>query len=359
MLLDLDPQETKRYAQLPQVFSNVYKYAAPVDLKGNGIFDLRPQAPRQSFDLYVQSYSQAFDVNKDMSLLNSFNIDFSSGIKTLLIDSNFLTAPTVINDIASLTTNGAWSVGGGATALAVDNINYQAQGGSLQFNLAAGQASGYIENSTSRAIDISAQLNQGTQFLWVYLPTASAITSVTLRFGSSATAYYTQTVTVAQNNIAFQNGWNLLSFAWNTSTVVGVPNPVLITYTRVTLNYNSTLQTAVRVNYLTSASGTILIAGYYSKYLFRNVAGTWIEQTSDPSDLINLDTESYNLLFNLVCYLIAQQTQGLDALFYDANFFLGGYNAGVARYKALYKSEKQPPQSTYYEMPNPNFAKYL
>jgi hypothetical protein len=359
LLLDVDPQETKRYGQLPQVFETVYQYAAPADLKGNAIFDIRPQTPRRPYDIYLQNYSQAFDINKNNSVLNSFNIDFSSGVKTLLVDANFLTAPTVINDAASLSGNGTWGVGGGATALVVDNINYIADGGSLQLNLSAGQSSGYVENSTINPVNISAQLNQGTLFLWTYLPVATNFSSVTLWWGSSAGNYYSQTATVAQNNVAFQNGWNLLSFAWNGATVTGTPDPTKINYLRVTWNYNSTLQTAVRLNFVTSAPGTILVVGYYSKYLFRNISGIWIEQTSDPSDLINLDTDSYNLLFNLVCYMVAQQTQGLDALFYDADYFLGAYNAGVARYKALYKSEKQLPQSTYYGMKTPGYTKYI
>jgi hypothetical protein len=359
LILDVDPQETKRYAQLPQVFTGVWQYAAPADLKGNAIFDIRPQTPRLPFDLYLQQYSQAFDINKNNSILDSFNIDFSSGVKTILINSNALVTPTVVNDAATLAGNGTWGVGGGATALVVDNINYIADGGSLKFNLSAGQSSGYVENTASSAVDISAQLNQGTLFLWTYMPVAASITSVNLRWGSSTGNYYNQTATVAQNGVAFQNGWNLLSFAWNGAAVTGVPDPTKITYMRVTWNYDSTLQTGIGLNWITSAPGTIMVVGYYSKYLFRNVSGVWIEQTSNASDLINLDTDSYNLLFNLVGYMVAQQTQGLDALFYDADYFLGAYNAGVARYKALYKTEKQLPQSTYYGMTRPGYTKFI
>ncbi len=128
---------------------------------------------------------------------------------------------------------------------------------------------------------------------------------------------------------------------------------------RVTWTYDSTLQTAVGLNLIESTIGTILVVGYYSKYLFRNVAGTWIEKTTDPSDSINLDVESYNLLFNLVAYLTTQQLQGLDAQFGDASFFLGAYNQGVARYKSMYKSEVQLPQSSYYTPPQPSYSKYL
>ncbi len=359
LLLDIDPQETKRLQQLPQVFEQVYLYACPTDLKGQKIFDIKPQTPRQSYDVYPQAYSQEFSLGTNLSLQNMFNVDFNTGIKTLQINSNFLTAPIVINTASDTDSNGTWTAGGGATGLVDNNTNYIANGGSLQFNLSAGQSTGYLENSTMNSVDLSGQVNQSTLFLWVYLPAASSITNVKLRWGSSATAYYEVTATQAQNNTAFVNGWNLIPFTWNGASVTGSPSSSAITYLRVTWTYDSTLQTAVGLNLIESTIGTILVVGYYSKYLFRNVAGTWIEKTTDPSDSINLDVESYNLLFNLVAYLTTQQLQGLDAQFGDASFFLGAYNQGVARYKSMYKSEVQLPQSSYYTPPQPSYSKYL
>lgn len=360
VLLDLDPQEMKRYTQLPQVFEGVFQYAAPTDLKGQKIFDIRPQTPRQPFDIYLQQYSQAFDLAKDLSLVNGFNVDFNTGAKTLLVNSNFLIQPTNLNYASSLTGNGTWAVGGGATALAVDNINYIANGGSLQFNLSAGQSTGYLETTGSASVDISAQLNQGTLFLWTYLPTGASFSNINLRWGSSSSNYYSQNATLAQNGVAFQNGWNLIPFNWNGATVTGSPDSTKITYLRITWIYNSTLQTAVRLNNIRSANGTILVVGYYSNYLFRDaITGAWQETVTDDSNLINLATESYNILFNMVCYMVTQQTQGLDALFYDAAYFLGQYNAGLERYKSMYKSEIQLPQSTYYSPPNPGYSKYI
>jgi hypothetical protein len=80
---------------------------------------------------------------------------------------------------------------------------------------------------------------------------------------------------------------------------------------------------------------------------------------TDDSNLINLDTETYNLLFNLVASLAVQQQQGSDALFYDGSFFAQKYAEGVQKYKSMYKSEYQKPQSVYYGINNVSNKKYI
>ena len=107
-------------------------------------------------------------------------------------------------------------------------------------------------------------------------------------------------------------------------------------------------------------SGTILSYEYYSKYLFRDaITGAFQETVTDNSNFINLDTESFNLMVYLVAYFAVQQQQGLDAMFYDGNFFLQQYQQGLARYKSMYKSELQKPQSSYYTMNKPGYTRYL
>ncbi len=117
---------------------------------------------------------------------------------------------------------------------------------------------------------------------------------------------------------------------------------------------------ACKVNGLNMVLGSIMEYEYYSKYLFRNAStGAFQETVLDDSDLINLDTESYNIFFNLVAYFAAQQQQGVDAERYDGKFFKEQYDLGVARYKAMYKAENQKPQSRYYSVPNKGYGKYI
>lgn len=357
LLLDLDPQETIRIAPFTTpIYNQVYDYALPVDIKGTKLIDVFPQVNRNGRDVYLQDYNQDFDIKKILTSQDQFTILFNSGLKTIRIAAPFLNAPTVLNYASDTNSNGTWVTGGGATGLVVDNVNFIDGGGSLEFNLAAGQSTGYLENSTMTPLNLTNNLNQATNFLYSYLPTASSVSGVELRLGSSSTNYYVLNSSITQQNTSFSNGWNLLQYPWVNMTVVGTPNIAAINYIRVTWTYDSTLQTAVRLNDLLSILGTILNVQYYSKYLFRTLAGVWQETTTATTDLINLDTESYNIFLNQVAYLTMQQLQGLDALFFDANFFLQEYQAGVKRYKSMYKSQVQLPQSTYYKMKRPGYG---
>lgn len=356
LLLDLDPQETKRTVEFVNpIFNTVFDYPIAADVKGNKLIDIFPQVQRIPQDIWTQAYNQAFDVAKQniFSMNSMFTMNFNSSIKTIRLNSPWLNPPIIINEIEAIATNGTWATGGTATNLAVNNTNFAQGAGSLQFNSTVGTA--YLENSTMTAVNLSEVVNQSSLFVWVYVLTGSQLTSVDLRWGSSSSNYYHETVTQNQQGTTFVNGWNLCKFDWKTATTVGSPNSSSITYSRISLAMTGT-NTGILVNGLNSILGTVLSYSYYSKYLFRDaITGAYQETVTDDSNLINLDTESFNLLFNLVGYLATQQQQGLDASFYDGSFFKEAYDAGIIRYKSMYKSELQKPQSTYYQQPNPGY----
>ena len=353
VLLDIDPQETKRITQIP-IFNSVYDYPCLVDLKGNGAIDISPQVNRQWTDYYSQQYNQDFDISKITALRDSFTVLFNTSTKSLRINAPTLPAPTIINQATALSNNGTWSADGVvATGLVANNTNYQSGGGALQFNLTAG--TGYIQNSTSGTVDISSMLNQGSLFCYVYLPTGSQFTSVTMNWGSSSSNYYSVTATKNQMGVAFNNGWNLIQFPWLGATVTGTPVPSKITYLNVTFVATAP-QTGVLVNNIFCGMPLLCNIEYYSKYLFRDgITGVYKEVPTDPSDLVNLDTESFNILVYQCGLLMAQQIQGVDALFYDANYFSSRYDQAVERYKALYKSEKTLTTANYYILPNKGY----
>lgn len=357
LLIDVDPQETKRTLEFVNpVFNTVSDYPIAADVKGNAIIDIRPQVRRMPRDIWTQAYNQAFDIAKQgtWNLQDMFTMSFNTGIKTIRINAPFLNPPVVINEIEAIATNGMWATGGTASGLAVNNANYVLGSGSLQFSVTPGAA--WLQNSTMSAVDLSAVVNQSSLFAWVYVPTGASLTSVNLLWGSSPSNYYSQTVTQNQDGVAFVNGWNLCQFIWSTASVTGTPNAASIGYARITLNVTGTM-TGCLLNGLESILGTILEYEYYSKYLFRDAStGAFQETVTDDSNNINLDTESYNLLFDLVAYLAVQQQQGLDAEFYDGTFFGNAYQDALAKYRARYKSELQKPQSTYYAMPRKGYG---
>lgn len=360
ILFDLDPQETKRIVEFTNpIYNQVWDYALPVDLKGNKIIDIRPQANRQYYDRWGQVYGQDFDLLKQNTLSSNFTIQFNTAAKTIRINAPQLPAPIVVNGADSVTGNGTWATGGDASNITTDNVNYAAGNGSIAFDLAAAGSAGYVENSTMTAVNLSDLVNQGCFFFWVYLPTASDFSSVNIRWGSSSTAYYTRTLTSTQSGTAFANGWNLMAANWAGSTVVGSPDASAIDYLRITLNYNGTAQTAARVDGVVCTLGQILECVYYSKYLFRDATtGAFQETVTSDTNLINLDTDTFNL-YVIQCMLQANQQLLGQQTGFDENKFKQLYMDGLTKYKSMYKSEIQKPQTQYYRTPNPNFDQYL
>jgi hypothetical protein len=360
LLLDFDPQETKRVAALANpIFDQIYDYAIPVDVKGNKVIDIRPQANRQKEDYFYQTYGRAFDYTKNITITPQFSVQFNSGVKTIRISDPLLNTGIKINDANIIQDSGLWAVSGNASDLAEDNINYVYRGSSLRFNLAAAAGTGSIANSTFTSVDLSTHLNQGTIFTYVDLPTGGDFTSVALQWGSDTSNYWSKSVTINYQGNAFNTGWNLLGFDWATATKVGNPDETAIDYLDIIFTYDGTLQTAVRVNSIISRLGMIWEMVYYSKYLYRNAStGAFQEEILDDSDLINLDTDSYNLLLEKTCEELAQQQQGYSALQFDAKYFKDKYDANLKTYKGKYKSEISLPQSTYYQKPNSGYSRF-
>jgi hypothetical protein len=359
LLMDIDPQETKRVLQLSQVFRDVYEYACPFDLKGNKVIDIFSQTNRYPGDIMTQEYNRDFDTQKRFSLLQNFTIKINSAVKTIRINNPKLTAGIVLNMADTLTGNGTWIAGGNASSLAVDNIYFADGAASLKFNLFVGGGTGYLENSTMNSLDLTEHDNLSNIFLYAYFPTGTDFTQVDLRWGTDASNYWTNSATATQDGLSFYNGWNLLYFNWPTATKVGNPDSSNIKYLRVTYTYTALAEVGVRLNNVVSNLGSIMNIEYYSKYLFRD-GTTWAfqEKVTDDSNIINLDTESYNLLVAKAAIYCAQQAQGVSSLMFDNSFWQQEYANGINRYKAMYKSEVQKPQSVYYQQPKPGFQKY-
>lgn len=356
LLLDVDPQETIRMTQLDPIYDQVYNYPCPTDLKGIAILDIRPQVQRTMRDRYTQTYSQEFDINKEYTFQPNFNIQYNTGLRTLQIDSPLLNTGIILNQCDSLTGNGTWT--GTASDLSIDNVNYAASSGALTFNLTAdGQ---YVEDTIPTGIDLTAHLNQSVLFFWVYLPVAANFTAVSLRWGSDSSNYYDSgNISVTQSGTVFQNGWNLISVPWVDSTTVGSPDITNITYVRVTYETDGTTQTGVKLNQIVSRLGEIVQVYYYSKYMFRDaITGAFQETITDDSNLINLETESYNLLLDLVALYCIQQVFD-DKSNKDLVFYTNEYNKSLKRYQALYKSQRNKPKVQYYRKSQPGFRKYF
>lgn len=345
LLLQIDPAETRRITNLTNaIHDDYYNYSLPSDVKGNKIIDIRPQVSRQTSEQFRQKFGEEFDLRKAVED-DIFATKHDDGSKSIRISKDISPGPTTVNSCNSLTTNGTWAADGTyASNLTLDTLYYVSGSASLNFDLASDGSTGYIENTTMTAVDLTDHDEVGWFFAHVYFPDASIITNVILDWGNDLTTnYWSRTATTQYDGTSFRDGWNVIGFNWHGATETGTVAPATIDSLKVTITYDGTAETDIRVDNITCSVGEIMEIEYYSKYLFRDSDGTWLELPSDDTDIINLDTDS-NDIFIYECLMeIAQQTQGEDmrADFEFARWKLYGDAKNMGLYH-LYKTQWPP-----------------
>jgi hypothetical protein len=362
VMQDIDPPETKVFTQFGQVWQGVYEYDCPVDLKGDKVIYLLPQANVQLNDYIGQSYSQPFEIQRNFTLAPQFNVNYSNGTRILKVNVPQLPQGAQLNAADAVSDNGTWTAGTNVSNVQSDSQYFTSgASGSVSFTIAAGvnPSTANIYNGTMGSLDLTNQFNNAYFFFQVYLPNASGFTNVKLRVGSDATDYYEQTFTTNYFGNAFIDGWNQLGGVWSGFTTTGSPDVTAINYIDVIFTYDGTTQTQVRINQFYCRLGTIFNIGYYSKYLFRDTAGNFKEETDSENDYINLDTDGRNLFLYAAAIEAVQQQQGLSGMFFDDPSFNAKYNDALAEYQAKYKSEITKPRQFYYQQPTQGYRRFF
>ena len=354
MLSRIDPTETTRSASLTNpVYDEVYDYALPTDFKSPA--DLVRQANGDNINnsTLQRTFAREF-VNRKKN--NQFAILWRDAVQFLRF-SSVINPPLVIDRADSLTENGAWAVGGNASNLTLDTINFIAGSGSLK-------------------ADVSS---------------AGALVNVIIRIGNDSSNYFHRTVTAGHFE-AFKQGWNLLRFDISGMTEVGSVDMSAIDYVRVTVTYNTnqtayyektltnavdmsdnydtdgaiflytffdsiTSLTLLRLDNIVAGLGTLFDITYYSNYLFRTSGGTWIDKPTVDSDIVNLSPVSYKIFEAEISRIITQQVEGAMGIFdytYWNNMLEGedgtGENTGLyADYLSQFPSERLEGSTEYYD----------
>ncbi len=344
LLRQIDPEETIKIGQVT-LYDDVTDYAAPVDLKEKKLIDVRPQVGRRVNDNLSNRMNKEFDLKKWDNWLTVVN---DGGTKYLRVSKRLSPGAVAIDPMDAITN---WSVSGDASNLSVDTLYSVSNGNSLKFDLAAAGASGILVNSTIFSKDLSAGSNTYAFFLWVYLPSATAITSVKLRFGNSAASYWEATGTIQLGTQRL--GWNLFRFDWPAGAGTGAPSSSNITYIRLEFIYAGVAVSGVRVDKLFASLPKVWDVEYYSKFLF-SASGTWQDTVTDDNTTVNLDSTSYILFLNEVALAGLQQIQGKDAIA-DRTYFYKQLYGDAQNNRGLYEeyrkdnpSQGEKVTSTYY-----------
>lgn len=339
---DVDLRSHKRSATLsPNLFSDVYEYTAPSDLKGEKIIDLRRQVNRSSFERW--------------SLVDDIELDRSKGVvpyRVSIRDENFSKFLRIdgvegdkkanLHECNSLTSNGTVAASADASSLSVDTDNYISGGSSINFNMAAGAATGVVEITDFTDVDLTDFDEIGSLFVWVYIPDYSdaegdTVTNFILRWGNDSSNYWSRTITTNNEGVTFYDGWNLLRFDWNGATETGTVAPATVDYLRLTVTKSASLaaDTDWRIDSIVARIGDIYTTVYYTKYGWQTSALAYIEESTATTDLLVADTEEVEGIAFKISEFASQELKEYD----DAKYFRGEYENWKTKYQANNPSE--------------------
>jgi hypothetical protein len=297
VISDTDLRSTRRKAAIsPKLFSDFYDYAAPSDLKAYGIIDIPAQVKRgdETWDLVP---SEEFDRNKE---LGTIAVDSFDGRNVFKISADIDDDSYSISELDTLTSGGGtWEAFGDAETLAADGDDYMAGAGSIKWNISsAGGTTAGIKNDDVDEFDITDFLG-GNSSIFVYhkINSATNITNYILRIGTDSSNYYSKTITAQNDGTAFVAGWNTLRFDLTSLTEIGSVTDTSINYIAIymTKAAGKVSESDYKFDYLTLKRGEIHNVVYYSKYGWQSSAGVYKENSTDDTDLLNADTDEYDL----------------------------------------------------------------
>lgn len=343
VISEIDIRSTKRRSALqPKLFSNVYDYALPSDLKGLKIIDIPPQVKRA--DEFFLIPPEEFDRLKGRSD-GAIAIDEYNGTKVLKITVNIDDKTLLVSSLDSLTSGGGtWVLFGDGTNLTADTDNYVVGGGSINWDIsAAGGTTAGIQNSGLTPFDLDNDYlgGNGAAFVWAYLNSSTNVTNFILLLGSDSSTFHSKTITTRHDGTAFVDGWNLLRFDLTSLSDTGTPDDDAIDYAAIYMTKDAAKvsETDYRFDHLILRKGEIHEVQYYSKYGWTSSAGAYKENSTDDSDLLVADTDEYKLFVKKAQIIAAQEIRDPEL---------------VRDYVAEYTNLKRA-----YELANPSEAKVI
>ncbi len=347
VLTRLDPIETVRNQQLSQaIHDDLQNYPLPSDYKK--VIDIAPQDDRQSRDRAARRFMEPFAAelnlrNKDIA------IESNEGVKFIRVNWKSTSAKT-LHTMNSLTDDGTIAVVGSATGLKINELYKLSGNASIEFDLVATGDGIQVSNKTNN-VDLEDWDEMADFIVPVYLGSITNFTSISLVWGNDLTGnYWTSTAQTTQaDGTAVKVGWNFFLFKWTTATETGTVNPAKIDSFKLTIAAGGAISN-IRIDNILASLGRFFDFKYYSQYLFKNTAGTWISQPTTDDDTIVLLGTALNIFIFECLIAMAQQMEGTDSAF-DITFARTELVDLYQRYKAEHPSEAKKQVGNYWSSP--------
>jgi hypothetical protein len=353
LAVDKFRSQKRRSPLAPNLFNDIYQYAAPSDIEANNLIGIQPQSgDRSRNNIWEYVSEEEFDIRKqsDTNLVAFADHTF---LKTLLISSyNGSLKELSIAGLQGLTGDSAsgasWAAFGNATNLQTDTFNFIKGNGSLQFNLSAGGTTAGVVLTTVNTFDLTSYANAGSVFSWVYIATVADVTNVKLRLGNNAGNYYELTATTPNDGTSFVNGWNLVRFDFNSKTTQGSPVQTTCAYAALffTLSGAALTTAGYRFNWLNAKQGQISNLVYYGTYLFQSVIGTYLNKSTLDTDYIVCDHDEFPMIVEKAVEVLGNAAREYQ----DAALAKTNYDTMIKAYKRQNPTETLSMVQTYHYM---------
>jgi len=292
------------------LYSGVFDYLCDTRIFGTAINDIRPQGISRNYtDDVLKMGQQDFDRTKRFYPSGTIStFQYQNGTPIIRIVAPFPTQQLILS---TMTDAGDWTAGGGATDLFTDPTFFYQNPASIRFNLAALSSPGTLSTTLQSPVDMTSYLGVAKVFLAVEMPTASDITSYTLRLGSDSGNYYSMTTTSGFLGAFTSDEFQLAPFDFSSYTTTGTPDITAIQYIEVRVAYNGTAQTNMRIGGLFASLPSPAQILYQSAAIFLpSGASQPLTTITDDTDTIILNDAAYTIYEYEGASSICQQTGG-------------------------------------------------
>lgn len=277
------------------LYDGVTDYAAPTNIFGGALIDIRPQGASRNFSDYTyKKYISEWDRSKKY-LPNGYAVSFEyqKGTGIARIASPKPQAKVVLDGCDNTT---GWTAAGDASGLAQDKTVYYEEPSSIRFNLATSGSNGYIEK-TITAQDLTDYEGVGVVFVAVRIPNATAVTSIGVRLGSSSANYFNVSDTDGFLGTWRAGEWTIIALDLSTASETGTVDIENVDYVRVYVNYDGTAMSNFYVGALWVSLPSPHEMLYYSSAIFLNTTTNVLSKTiGDDTDELVLNDAAYTLL---------------------------------------------------------------
>lgn len=274
------------------LYNGVYYYQAPENLFGTTVNIIRPQGNVNG------SYLSSTKVPMDIFTRGKFyfpngymlDLEYDKGEGIIGISSD---VPLPKLELSPFGDADDFTAGGSASTPITDTVNYWETPGSIRFNL-TGASTGTMEASI-QPVDASKYEGVGVVFLAVQTPSATDLTSIEARIGSSNADYVSATETEGFLGAWQADTWLLVAFDLAGAAETGTVDWTAIDYIQVRMTTGATINN-FRLGGMWVAMPSINEIIYQTAAIFKNAAGVLSNTIGSDNDLIILNDSAYTIL---------------------------------------------------------------